>query len=53
MDDVTSKPVRNYFLIYQDTYIFGRGYMDATSVEIPEKYFLIGKDYEIQRSSQK
>jgi hypothetical protein len=53
MDAVTSKPIRNCFLIYQDTYIFGRGYMDATSVEIPEKYFLIGEDHEVQRSSQK
>ncbi len=29
-------------LLYQDTYILGRGYMEATKVEIPEKYFKIG-----------
>jgi hypothetical protein len=52
MDAVTAKPVRNYFLIYQDTYIFGRGYMGMTGVEIPEKYLLIGTDYEVQRSGE-
>ncbi|HRX65920.1 DUF3798 domain-containing protein [Mesotoga sp.] len=28
----------NYLLIYQDTYIFGKGYMGITEVEVPEKY---------------
>ena len=28
----------NHVVIYQDTYVFGRGYLDQTSVEIPEKY---------------
>ena len=33
----------NTFLIYQDTYIMGDPghYMDATSVEVPEKYFTV------------
>lgn len=52
MDAITAKPVRNYFLIYQDTYIFGKGYMGMTGVEIPEKYLLIGTDYEAQRSGE-
>ncbi|MDR1965203.1 MAG: DUF3798 domain-containing protein, partial [Synergistaceae bacterium] len=51
-DAVTSKPVRNYFLIYQDTYIFGKGYMGATSVEIPEEYLLIGTNHEVQRNNK-
>ena len=29
---------KNYDMVYQDTYIFGRGYMNATSVKVPEKY---------------
>ena len=29
---------KNMLLIYQDTYIFGKGYMGATSVKVPEKY---------------
>jgi DNA-binding LacI/PurR family transcriptional regulator len=52
MDAVTAKLVRNYFLIYQDTYIFGKGYMGMTGVEIPEKYLMIGTDYEVQRSGE-
>ena len=28
----------NYLLIYQDTYIFGKGYMGITEVEVPEKF---------------
>ena len=30
-------------LLYQDTYILGRGYMESTKVEIPEKYFKISQ----------
>jgi hypothetical protein len=48
MNAVTAKPVRNYFLVYQDTYIFGKGYMGTAEVEIPEKYLVIGTDYEFQ-----
>ena len=29
----------NIVLIYQDTYIMGKGYMGATEIEVPEKYF--------------
>jgi len=30
--------IPNSFFVYQDTYIFGKGYMGVTSVEVPEKY---------------
>ncbi|MDR1021257.1 MAG: DUF3798 domain-containing protein [Synergistaceae bacterium] len=52
MDALTAKPVRNYFLVYQDTYIFGKGYMGMTSVEVPEKYLSIGTDRESSGSSK-
>ena len=29
---------KKYIMLYQDTYIFGRGYMHTTDVKIPEKY---------------
>lgn len=37
--------VRNkkFVLVHQDTYIFGKGYMGMTDVEVPEKYFKISK----------
>ena len=34
--------IANSFFVYQDTYIFGKGYMGITSVEVPEKYGKIG-----------
>ena len=30
---------KNFILIYQDTYVFGRGYLGQTSEVIPEKYY--------------
>ncbi|MDR1048625.1 MAG: DUF3798 domain-containing protein [Synergistaceae bacterium] len=34
---------RKFGLVYQDTYIFGKGYLGLTSVEVPDKYYSIGK----------
>ncbi len=34
----TGVTMRNYMMIYEDTYIFGKGYMGATKIEVPEKY---------------
>ena len=31
----------NIFLVYQDTYIMGKGFMGTTNVEVPEKYFTV------------
>ncbi|GHV35644.1 hypothetical protein FACS1894187_08790 [Synergistales bacterium] len=37
--------VRNnkFGLVYQDTYVFGTGYLGISDVEVPEKYFSISK----------
>lgn len=37
-DRNTGTTAENHVLIYQDTYIMGKGYMNATDVEVPEKY---------------
>ena len=37
-DISTGATMRNLVLVYQDTYVFGKGYMGAAEVEIPEKY---------------
>lgn len=34
----TGMTLKNYILLYQDTYILGRGYMGMTEVNVPEKY---------------
>jgi len=31
----------NFILLYQDTYIFGKGYLHLTEIEVPKKYFNI------------
>ncbi len=40
-DASTGVRMNNLMMVYQDTYVFGRGYMKATSVKVPEKYFMI------------
>jgi hypothetical protein len=41
IDKGTGVKMKNYFLVYQDTYIFGKGYLNMTSVKVPAKYFKI------------
>jgi hypothetical protein len=40
-DVATGTTMRNVIMAYQDTYIFGKGYMDITNVKVPEKYMRI------------
>ncbi|MCH3907975.1 MAG: DUF3798 domain-containing protein [Sphaerochaeta sp.] len=37
----TGVRAKNHVLIYQDTYMMGKGYMHATDVTVPEKYFTL------------
>ncbi len=41
VDANTKKPMKNFYLLYQDTYVFGRGYLGATKVKVPDKYLKI------------
>jgi hypothetical protein len=38
-DKLSGKPMRNFFLVYQDTYVFGLGNFETTDISIPEKYY--------------
>lgn len=38
VNQVDGKEIPNYLLVYQDTYVFGKGYMHMTDLEVPEKY---------------
>ncbi len=40
-DMATQVKMRNFLLVYQDTYVFGKGYMDITKVQVPEKFMTI------------
>jgi hypothetical protein len=42
-DMSTGVRAKNELLVYMDTYVFGKGYMGATALKIPEKYFVIKK----------
>ena len=33
--------MKNYPLLYQDTYIFGKGYLSMTDEVVPDKYFTV------------
>lgn len=37
----TGQKAKNHVLIYQDTYMFGKGYMGTTKQQVPEKYLKI------------
>ena len=39
MKDNSGVEVSNAFFVYQDTYVFGKGYLGMSSQKIPEKYF--------------
>ena len=40
-DPNTGASMDNLILVYQDTYVFGKGYMNATDIEIPENFLQI------------
>ncbi|MCS5421170.1 MULTISPECIES: DUF3798 domain-containing protein [Psychrilyobacter] len=39
--DVEGIERENFFLVYQDTYVFGKGYLHMTALKVPEQYFEI------------
>lgn len=41
VDENTGVKSENGILVYQDTYIMGKGFMGVTEVEVPEKYFTL------------
>ncbi len=41
IDTATGVRAKNHILIYQDTYIFGKGYLPTTQQTVPEKYFQV------------
>jgi len=37
----TGVRAKNIALVYQDTYIMGKGFMGVADIEVPEKYFTV------------
>jgi len=40
-DVATGVKKKNHYMLYQDTYVFGLGYLGMTDVTVPEKYFTV------------
>ena len=41
VDANTGLELKNNILVYQDTYIFGKGYLHMTDEVVPEKYLTL------------
>jgi hypothetical protein len=41
VDAATGSAMDTFFLVYQDTYIFGKGYLGVADVEVPEQFLSI------------
>ena len=37
--DADGIELENFLLVYQDTYVFGKGYLGMTDITVPQKYF--------------
>ena len=40
-DIATGVKKKNHLLMYEDTYVFGLGYLGMTKLTVPEKYFKV------------
>ena len=38
LDQVQGKEIKNHVMVYQDTYVFGQGYLGNSKEPVPEKY---------------
>ena len=43
IDRVSGEAKNNHAMVYQDTYVFGKGYLGMTDVEIPDIYKMLDK----------
>ncbi len=41
VDNSTGVRAKNQFLIYQDTYVYGKGVLSTTNLKVPDKYYQI------------
>lgn len=44
VDRATGESIANHLLIAQDTYVYGKGYLGISKVEVPEKYKTLNVD---------
>ena len=52
VNENTGSKYDNGFTVYQDTYILGKGFMGITDIEVPEKYFSLKPNADLQKESE-
>ncbi|MDR1731137.1 MAG: DUF3798 domain-containing protein [Synergistaceae bacterium] len=43
VDAATERTMKNFFMVYQDTYVLGKGYLHVAEATVPEKFYSIRK----------
>lgn len=52
IDRATGETKENHFLLAQDTYVYGRGYLGMDKVDVPEKYLNLNVDLDAIKEAQ-
>ncbi|MCI5643700.1 MAG: DUF3798 domain-containing protein [Peptoniphilus sp.] len=52
IDRASGETKENHFLLSQDTYVYGRGYLGMDKVKVPEKYLNLNVDLDAIKASQ-
>ena len=52
IDRASGEKKENHFLLSQDTYVYGRGYLGMDKVEVPEKYLNLNVDLDAIEAAQ-
>lgn len=52
VDRATGETKDNHFLLAQDTYVYGRGYLGMDKVKVPEKYLNLNVDLDAIKEAQ-
>lgn len=52
IDRATGETKDNHFLLAQDTYVYGRGYLGMDKVKVPEKYLNLNVDLDAIKEAQ-
>lgn len=52
IDRASGETKENHFLLSQDTYVYGRGYLEMDKVKVPEKYLNLNVDLDAIKAAQ-
>ena len=52
IDRASGETKENHFLLSQDTYVYGKGYLGMDKVKVPEKYLNLNVDLDAIKAAQ-